>query len=133
LDIDSKLNNFLKITGILNNVFRPQNPLNKTTIKLYNTLALPVLLYGSETWTVRARDDRRITAAEMKCMRRTTGCTWDRLQNKWANCKGVKARDDRRITAAEMKYMRRTAGCTWTDYRTNGQIAKELKQGMTEE
>jgi len=26
LDIDSKLNNFLKITDILNNVFRPQNP-----------------------------------------------------------------------------------------------------------
>jgi len=29
LDIDNKLNNFLKITGILNNVFRPQNPLRK--------------------------------------------------------------------------------------------------------
>ena len=30
LDIDSKLNNFLKITGILNNVFRPQKkPLRK--------------------------------------------------------------------------------------------------------
>jgi hypothetical protein len=26
-----------------------------------------------------------------------------------------------------MKYMRRTAGYTWTDYKTNGQIAKELK------
>jgi hypothetical protein len=26
-----------------------------------------------------------------------------------------------------MKYMRRTAGCTWTDYKTNTQIAKELK------
>ena len=26
LDIDNKLNKFLKITGILNNVFRPQNP-----------------------------------------------------------------------------------------------------------
>ena len=25
LDIDNKLNNFLKITGILNNMFRPQN------------------------------------------------------------------------------------------------------------
>jgi len=33
----------------------------------------------------------------------------------------------RRITAAEMKYMRRRAGYTWTDYKTNGQIAKELK------
>ena len=39
----------------------------------------------------------------------------------------VKARDARRITAAEMKYMRRTAGYTWTDYKTNTQIAKELK------
>ena len=36
--------------------------------KLYNTLALPVL-YGSETWTVIARDVRRITAAEMKYTR----------------------------------------------------------------
>jgi hypothetical protein len=26
-----------------------------------------------------------------------------------------------------MKYMRRTAGCTWTNYKTNTQIAKELK------
>ena len=90
LDIDNKLNNFLKITGILNNVFRPQKPLKKTRIKLHNTLALPVLLCGSETWTVKARDARR-------------------------------------ITAAEMKYMRRTAGYTWTDYKTNAQIAKELK------
>jgi len=49
-DIYNKLNNFLKITGILNNVFRPQKNLKKTTIKLYNTPALPALLYGSETW-----------------------------------------------------------------------------------
>ena len=26
-----------------------------------------------------------------------------------------------------MKYMRRTAGYTWTDYKTNVQIAKDLK------
>jgi len=39
----------------------------------------------------------------------------------------IKASDARRITAAEMKYMRITAGCTWTDYKTNAQIAKELK------
>jgi hypothetical protein len=55
----------LKITGILNNVFRPQKTLQKTRIKLYSTLALPVLLYGSKTWAVKARDGRRITAAEI--------------------------------------------------------------------
>jgi len=49
LDIDNKLNNFLKITGILNNVLRPQKTREKMTLKLYNTLALLVLLYGSET------------------------------------------------------------------------------------
>ena len=90
LDIDNKLNNCLKITGILNNMFRPQKTFKKTRIKLYNTLAFPVLLYGSETWTIKTSDTRRITAAEMKCMRRT-------------------------------------AGYTWTDYKTNAQIAKELK------
>jgi hypothetical protein len=34
------------------------------------------LLYGSETWTIKARDCRRITAAEMKYIRSTAGCTW---------------------------------------------------------
>jgi hypothetical protein len=90
LDIDNKLQKKIKITGILNNVFKPQKSLKKTRIKLHNTLALPVLLYGSETWTIKARDTRR-------------------------------------ITAAQMKYTRRTAGYIWTDYKTNAQIAKELK------
>jgi len=75
LDIDNKLRNYLKITGILNNEFRPQKTLKKTRIKLYNTLALPVLLYGSETWTVKARDARRITAAEMNYVK-TAGYIW---------------------------------------------------------
>ena len=50
--------------------------LKKTRIKLYNTLALSVLLYGSETWTIKVSEARRITAAEMKYMRRTAEYTW---------------------------------------------------------
>jgi len=84
-----KLNIFLKIAGILNNVFRQQKSLRKTTIKLHNTLALPVLLYGSETWTVKARDARRITAAEMQ-FEKNSRIHLERLQNKFTNCKGVK-------------------------------------------
>jgi len=52
---------------------KPQKNLKKTRIKLYNTLALPDLLYGSETWTIKARNVRRISATEMKYMRRTAG------------------------------------------------------------
>jgi hypothetical protein len=57
-------------------MFRPQKALKKTIIKLYITLALPVLLYGCETWTIKARDASRITAAEMKYMRRTAEYIW---------------------------------------------------------
>jgi hypothetical protein len=48
---------------------------------VYITLALPVLLYGSETWTIKARDARRITAAEMKYMRKA-GYTWTDYKTK---------------------------------------------------
>jgi len=34
------------------------------------------LLYGSKTWTIKGRDARRITAAEIEYMRRTAGYTW---------------------------------------------------------
>jgi hypothetical protein len=66
VDIDNKVNNYLKITGITNKMFRPQKTLKKRRIKLYSILALPALLYGSENWTIKTRNARRITAAEMK-------------------------------------------------------------------
>jgi len=47
--------------------------------QLYNALALPVLLYGRETWTSIGRDVRRITAAEKKYMRRTAGYTYGQI------------------------------------------------------
>ena len=59
--------------------------LKKTTIKLNNT----VLLYGSESWTIKARDARRITTTEIKYMRRTAGYTWTDHKTD-TNCKGIK-------------------------------------------
>jgi hypothetical protein len=75
MDIVNKLNDCLKITGIINNLFKPKKTLKNTRIKLYNTLALRALLYGSENWTIKARDATRITAAEMKYKRSTAGYT----------------------------------------------------------
>jgi hypothetical protein len=57
-------------------MFRPQKTLKKTTIILYDIVALPALLYGTEKWTIKAKDARRITAAEIKYMRKTSGYTW---------------------------------------------------------
>jgi hypothetical protein len=69
VNTDTKLCNSLKITGNINNIFKSKKTLKKTRKKLCNTLALPVLLYGSENWTIKAREGSRITAAEMKYVR----------------------------------------------------------------
>jgi len=45
-------------------------------MKQHSTLTLPALSYCSENWTIKARDSRRITAAQMKCVRTTAGYTW---------------------------------------------------------
>ena len=48
LDIDNKLNNFLKITGILNNEFRPKKPLrNKNKTIQYTSPASLVIWQGN--------------------------------------------------------------------------------------
>jgi len=77
--------------------------LNKTRIKLYNTLALPGLLYGSETWTIKASDARRITAAELKYMRRTAGYTWTDYRT---NAQIVKELKVTQILAKLLEYKR---------------------------
>lgn len=75
-DIDSKISKFLRITGIINNIFKPNRTRRNTRLKLYSTLALPVLLYGSECWTIKAKDKSRLISAEMKFMRKTAGYIW---------------------------------------------------------
>jgi hypothetical protein len=75
-DMDNKLTKNVKITGITNNNFKPNKVQKGTQIKLYTTLALPVLLYGSETWTVKSKDKSTLTAAEMRFMCKTAKYTW---------------------------------------------------------
>jgi hypothetical protein len=60
-----------------------------------------VLLYGSETWAIKARYTRRITAAGMKYMRRTAGYIWTDYNT---NCKRVKNNTSfRQITGIQGK------------------------------
>jgi hypothetical protein len=52
-DIHFKITNFLQILGLLNNKLKPNLVQRSTRLKLYKTLALPTLLYGSEIWTIK--------------------------------------------------------------------------------
>lgn len=78
VDIAEKICKYNKTMGIINKIMKPSLVQRHTRIGLYKTLAQPVLSYGSEAWTVKNKDVRRITASEMRFMRATAGYTrWD--------------------------------------------------------
>jgi hypothetical protein len=74
-DMPSKITKFVKTIGVINQVFKPSLVQQHTSLNIYRTLARPVLIYGSEAWTMRKADEKRLQAAEMKFMRKTAGLT----------------------------------------------------------
>jgi hypothetical protein len=81
-DLNIKTANFVRVLGIINKMFKPSLVSRHTRIRIYKTLARPVLSYGSEAWTIRRIDDRRLISAEMRFLRRTAGyIRWDHKIN----------------------------------------------------
>ena len=82
IDVNNKINKFSYITGTLKRSLR--NKARKDSImKLYKTMAVPTITYGSETWTMTAKHTARIQTAEMNFLRPIAGYQRiDRKQNK---------------------------------------------------
>ena len=53
-----------------NTIWKRRNISFKTKLKLYRALAVSILLYGCESWTLTAETERRIQTFETKCVRR---------------------------------------------------------------
>ena len=52
-----------------------------TQIKFYMVMAVPVLMYGSENWSLKRSDKRKIEAAEMRFLRLMAGYTlWNKKE-----------------------------------------------------
>jgi hypothetical protein len=64
-DLNDKLTKFQNMCGVIARALKKKS-MKETNLKFYQIMAVPVLLYGSETWTPRKRDWHRIQAAEMK-------------------------------------------------------------------
>ena len=80
-DIEDKLNKFTHICGTISRTLKNKTR-KETQLKFYKTIAVPTLLYGSETWITTKKEESRIQAQEMKFLRRVKGCTkLDRIRN----------------------------------------------------
>jgi hypothetical protein len=74
IDISNTILNYNRAMGIINQIFKPSLAQKHTRIKVYKTLARPILTYGSEAWTIRKSDRTRSTAKGRKLLR-TAECT----------------------------------------------------------
>jgi len=52
-------------------------------IKIFRSIILPVVLYGSETWSLTLRDERRLRVYENRVVRRIFGPKRDEVTGEW--------------------------------------------------
>jgi hypothetical protein len=71
-DVIVQVSKFLQITGIINRTLKPSQVEKHTRLKINDTLALPALLCGCDTWAVREQDK----SVDMRFMGRMAKYTW---------------------------------------------------------
>lgn len=72
-DLFNKLSKFNFICGTIKRSLKYTR--RETKLKFYKVMAVPILLYGSEFWTLTKKEEKTIEAAEMRFLRSVAGCT----------------------------------------------------------
>ena len=70
----------MMVTGSLNKMWKQHNIGLKTKIRLWKSLPWSVAAYGSEAWTLKKEEERRIETFEMKGLRRILRIPWTALK-----------------------------------------------------
>ena len=60
----------------LNSIFKSRDISLLTKVHLVKAMVFPVVMYGSESWTVKKAEHRRIDAFELWCWRRLMRVPW---------------------------------------------------------
>jgi len=81
-DIERRIGLARGVLQALNQIWSAKELSKTTKVKVYETLVLSVLLYNSETWTLKEEQIRRLKVFEMSCLRKLEGVTRrDRIRN----------------------------------------------------
>ena len=60
----------------LDSIFKSRDITLPTKVRLVKAMVFPVVVYGSESWTVKKAEHRRIDAFELWCWRRLLRVPW---------------------------------------------------------
>jgi hypothetical protein len=67
--------------------------LKNLKIRIYNTIILPVVLYGCETWSLTLREKHRLRVFEIRVLRRVFGPKRDEVTGEWRKLHNEDLRD----------------------------------------
>ena len=65
-----------KVMTNLDSIFKSRDITWPTKVHLVKAMVFPVVVYGSESWTVKKAECRRIDAFELQCWRRLLRVPW---------------------------------------------------------
>ena len=65
-----------KVMTNLDSIFKSRDITLPTKVRLVKAMVFPVVMYGSESWTVKKAEHRRVDAFELWCWRRLLRVPW---------------------------------------------------------
>lgn len=83
IEIESRIQKANKCYYSLLTVFKSKLISRNTKLQVYKSLIIPVLTYGSETWTLTKKEENRLRVFERKILRKIFGPIRDRISDEW--------------------------------------------------
>ena len=73
----------------LDSIFKSRDITLPTKAHLVKSMVFPVVMYGSESWTVKKAEHQRIDAFELWCWRRLLRVPWTARRSNWSILKEI--------------------------------------------
>ena len=82
MEIDNRIKKYNNNVRLMYPLLRDKNINRNCKLIIYNTILKPIVMYGSECWSLTTRTESKIQAAEMRVLRTIKGVTRrDRIRN----------------------------------------------------
>ena len=82
VEINNRIAKYNSNLGLMYSLLKDKNIPQGCKVTIYLTILKPILLYGSEVWSLKAKTESKLQAAEMRALRAIKGITRrDRVRN----------------------------------------------------
>ena len=82
MDVEKRIAANNRVNGVLAALMRRRNVSTAARLVVFNAVLVPTLLYGSETWELQKKNEKKMNTVEMRSLRRICGVSFaDRIRN----------------------------------------------------